>query len=802
MIGRAQSSGFFRSGFAPRPASLCRRPALRHARGVLAKSALFLVLFLAVSVSSLAAAAVAQGKSVLIVAAHPDDDLLIAAGVAARALAAGDSLTVVYMTNGDYYHGVAEGLGRQAAAVKGQGVIGTSESDLIFFGYPDGSLLKLLIDYASPDDAYRTIHGQARTYGSRGLGGSDYHLYRFGASAAYNGANVLEDLRAVLAAYRPDDIYTMSELDTHPDHQATYWFVKTAVLARKAADRSYRPALHKTIVHWRDDSLWPAAMDPQSIMVEPPGLAQPGFAWSERESLVVPAPMQTADVGSNPKYLAIQEHLKGSAHLNSFVHRDEVFWTDSLASAPSDDQNVAAIAAVMASSSRISSGQLAIKAVDGVADGWPGDYSREWTASGEGVGAWIKLAWPSPMVVDRVVLHDRPNLNDEVTGATLQFSDGSSLSTGALPNEGGALSLRFDAKTITSVQFSVSSVSAPTLNVGLAEIEVYGHRANRVPIADPGAAQTVIAGTAVTLDGSASSDLDGDDLTYAWRQTAGPSVTLSDPGTATPSFTAPAAANLAFQLVVGDGRLSSSPASVTVTVPDRAPTADPGAAQTVVAGTAVTLDGSASGDLDGDDLTYAWRQTAGPSVTLSDSDGARPGFTAPAHAASLTFELVVSDRRLNSKPAGVTVTVLPGKDRNIAGRAIVLASSQNTSTGQLAIKAVDGVVSGWPRDRTKEWATRRTRAGSWLKLVWRSPMAVSRITLCDRPNLDDRVIAATLWFSDGSRLKTGSLPNNGRRLTLKFAAKTLTSIQFKVSKVSPTTVSAGLAEIEVFGHAQ
>ena len=48
---------------------------------------------------------------------------------------------------------------------------------------------------------------------------------------------------------------------------------------------------------------------------------------------------------------------------------------------------------------------------------------------------------------------------------------------------------------------------------------------NRAPIADAGPDREVLAALTVSLDGSGSSDVDGDPLTYSWVQTAGPTVT-------------------------------------------------------------------------------------------------------------------------------------------------------------------------------------------------------------------------------------------------------------------------------------
>ena len=75
--------------------------------------------------------------------------------------------------------------------------------------------------------------------------------------------------------------------------------------------------------------------------------------------------------------------------------------------------------------------------------------------------------------------------------------------------------------------------------------------------ANAGADQTVAPGATVTLDGSGST---GTNPTYKWAQTAGTPVQLAGDDTATPTFTAPTAADisaavldtLTFQLTVTD----------------------------------------------------------------------------------------------------------------------------------------------------------------------------------------------------------------------------------------------------------
>jgi hypothetical protein len=69
--------------------------------------------------------------------------------------------------------------------------------------------------------------------------------------------------------------------------------------------------------------------------------------------------------------------------------------------------------------------------------------------------------------------------------------------------------------------------------------------------------------------------------------------------------------------------------------------------------------------------------------------------------------------------------------------------------------------------------------------------------LHDRPNVDDNVRAGTLLFSDGSSVSVGTLPNNGTGLTISFAAKTITAVQFRIDNAVGRNI--GLAEFKVLG---
>lgn len=95
-------------------------------------------------------------------------------------------------------------------------------------------------------------------------------------------------------------------------------------------------------------------------------------------------------------------------------------------------------------------------------------------ASGTGVGTTLTLTWSSAVKISQIVLYDRPNLSDQITGSKITFGNGQWVEIGALVNDGSATYVNLSTPvTTSSLVFTVLSISSSTGSAGLAEIEVY-----------------------------------------------------------------------------------------------------------------------------------------------------------------------------------------------------------------------------------------------------------------------------------------------------------------------------------------
>jgi hypothetical protein len=206
------------------------------------------------------------------------------------------------------------------------------------------------------------------------------------------------------------------------------------------------------------------------------------------------------------------------------------------------------------------------------------------------------------------------------------------------------------------------------------------------PIANAGEDQQVMPGASIILNGSASTSSAGTLRSFRWSfisLPAGSRATLSNSNAVNPTFTTDVAGNYVVSLVVGNGCRESSPDTVTVKAGSASgnlqPVARPGASRTVPSRKPVTLDGSESSDPDRDSLTFSWSFTSVPSgslAVLSNPIAVRPTFT-PDQDGDYVLQLVVSDGRLDSLPASITLTA---QNRvPVANAGVDLAAVQGTS---------------------------------------------------------------------------------------------------------------------------
>ena len=267
-------------------------------------------------------------------------------------------------------------------------------------------------------------------------------------------------------------------------------------------------------------------------------------------------------------------------------------------------------------------------------------------------------------------------------------------------------------------------------------------------MAGAGPDQSVFVTNTVTLDGSGSTDVDGDSLTFSWTFTsspAGSTATLSDPTIVDPTFVADVSGTYVAQLLVNDGTVDSAPDTVTITTDNTAPVADAGPDQTVLVTDTVTLDGSGSTDVDGDSLTFSWSLSP-PATSLAVLDD--PAAVMPTFVVDLpgtyVAQLIVNDSTVDSDPDTVTITTdnsppvaEAGPDQTVLVNDIVILDGSGSDD-------VDGDVL------TFDWSLMNQPAGSGATLD--DPTAIDPTFVADAPG--DYV--AQLIVNDVETLSTSS----------------------------------------------
>ena len=274
--------------------------------------------------------AVDKKSRALIITPHCDDESIAAGGLMNLSHRTGADVRVVVITNGDGFRVAVEreyhklrvtppdyvryAEKRQEETRKAVRLLGLRPSDVVFLSYPDRGLLPMWTTNWSPSNPYRSFYTKATS--------SPYpDSYR--RNAIYCGQYVFEDLRSIIAKYKPTDIYIPHPSDDHLDHTTAYSFSMAALTDLQKTDpRTFGGVRVQTYLVHRGE--WPTPMGRR--FNEP---LRPPAAMAHLDTTWYALPLEDNVVSL--KFDAIRAHVTQMKILgwfiSSFARKNELFGT-------------------------------------------------------------------------------------------------------------------------------------------------------------------------------------------------------------------------------------------------------------------------------------------------------------------------------------------------------------------------------------------------------------------------------------------------------------------------------------------
>jgi LmbE family N-acetylglucosaminyl deacetylase len=226
---------------------------------------------------------VPQHLRLLVIAPHPDDETLGAAGLMQRVQKLHGRVSVAYVTSGDgYLDGVELETGklkprprdfvdygeeRLREALRALQAISISQKSLFVLGFPDGGLLDLLTAFWSSKNGFVSPYTRdSRPPYPRSLD----------PDTAYSGVALERELARLITHVSPQWIAVTGPWDIHPDHCATFHFVVRALRRLSASNPRFAvPHVLAYTVHRPD---WPGFSE-GTMLGPPPGVSAGSATW-------------------------------------------------------------------------------------------------------------------------------------------------------------------------------------------------------------------------------------------------------------------------------------------------------------------------------------------------------------------------------------------------------------------------------------------------------------------------------------------------------------------------------------------
>lgn len=280
---------------------------------------------------------IGAGDRILIVAPHPDDEVLGAGGLIQQAIAVGAAVHVVYLTNGDHNQiafklyrlrlhirprqYLAFGELREREGTAAMNSLGVGREQLTFLGYPDYGTLRIWRDYWGEHAPFRSDATQATAVPYR-------DALKF--EHPYKPENITADLLDVVTRFRPTKVFVAHPADTNPDHRAAANFARLALL-QYAAKPS--PQIYYYVIHF---GRWPRPPHYHpDLVLEPPRRLLDDGDWLSLSLTSEQTQKKHEAILQNHTELTTSEYA-----LVSFARANEIFATIDVLPVPIVPTNV------------------------------------------------------------------------------------------------------------------------------------------------------------------------------------------------------------------------------------------------------------------------------------------------------------------------------------------------------------------------------------------------------------------------------------------------------------------------------
>jgi LmbE family N-acetylglucosaminyl deacetylase len=260
----------------------------------------------------------------LVVAPHPDDEVIAAGGVIQRVREANGAVRIVYLTDGDAFtEGVrAEshvavprpadyrqyGRLRQQEARRSLQLLGIGRESLTFLGFPDEGLGRLLTSYWSDR---RTAYRSRFTRRDRPM-----PIEEIQSLVKFSGEDLTRELATVIGEFKPTLILTPRKEDQHVDHCSAWYFTEDALGDVQRADPDFHTDLLTYIVHYYS---WPFERESRQLPA-PAGLSSGTSGW-------LSVPLSDRELTAKRRALRSykSQMLMMDWFLEGFARRNEIF---------------------------------------------------------------------------------------------------------------------------------------------------------------------------------------------------------------------------------------------------------------------------------------------------------------------------------------------------------------------------------------------------------------------------------------------------------------------------------------------